>query len=52
MSLEHPDYRNLSDRALYEELFYYKPKDRQLTEQETQFVNWMYHMEESLSGLD
>jgi len=51
MSLEHPDWSNSSDRALYFELFYTKTP-RPLTEQEQSFVNWMYHAEEYASGLD
>ena len=52
MSLEKPNYNDSTDKALYEELFYKRNNGKPLTSQESDFVRYMYHMEEYASGLD
>ena len=51
MSLEHPNYYNSQDRKLYDELVNESFK-RELSREESMFVNAMYHMEEVDAGLD
>lgn len=50
MSLEKPNWNNYQDQLLYDELFYHRG-DRELTEQEEEFVKTMYHFEEYACGL-
>lgn len=49
MSLEHPNY--YSDQRLYDELWK-EQFNRELTQEEHDFVNAMYHLEEYYCGLD
>lgn len=49
MTLEKPNYKDRSDRALYEKLFY-ETKSEDLTREQKDFCTHMYHMEEYLSG--
>ena len=50
MSLDKPDWHDVKDRELYEQLFYHQTE--LLTEQEEEFCKTMYHLEEFACGLD
>lgn len=50
MSLERPNWNDIADRALYDELWNKDPSER--SEQEERFLKSMYHQEEYACGLD
>lgn len=52
MSLTNPDWNDRHDRFLFNQLFYNNKLERELTQQEKQFVKTMYHFEEYASRLD